>query len=292
MIGFNMLKAQVTLASRFAAGSILALLLAVLLGAAPAIAASSDWVKAADSKLRLISGGERPGGEGSWAGIQLRMEPGWKTYWKVPGDTGVPPSFDWSGSENLKSAEVLFPAPKNIPDAGGQAYGYKGEVVFPVKLTPERKGEPVTLKLTMDFGLCKDICIPNHAELSLRIPAEPKPAAAESLMIDRYLAWVPKPVEQGDLPALAGIEKRFDKMEPELVIDIRYPEGAERTDLFIDAGEDYVPPAMEEGEGQDGAKRFVVTFRDKDEVEDLMGETLTFTMVSDRGAREVKRKLD
>ncbi|MFD0988382.1 protein-disulfide reductase DsbD domain-containing protein [Methyloligella solikamskensis] len=255
-------------------------------------AASSKWVEAADSKLRLITGGELPDGEGSWAGIEIRMEPGWKTYWKSPGDTGVPPYFDWSGSENLKSAEILYPAPKNLPDAGGQAYGYKGEVVFPVKVTPEREGESVTLKLTMDFGLCKDICIPNHAELSIRIPAEPKPSVADSLLIDRYLAWVPKPVEQGDLPDIANIEKRFDKLEPELVIDIRYPEGAERADLFVDAGEDYIPPAMEEGDGKDGAKRFVITFRDKDEVQDLKGEVLTFTMVSDRGAREAKRTLE
>ncbi len=292
MNGFKMLKTKMKQAAQLVASVGLGLLALVSLMAQPGAAADSGWVEAADSKLRLIAGGETRGGEGVWAGIEMRMEPGWKTYWKVPGDTGVPPAFDWSGSKNLKSAEVLFPAPKNIPDAGGQAYGYKGEVVFPVKVTPEQEGEPVTLNLTMDFGLCKDICIPNHVELSLKLPAEPKPSAADSLMIDRYLAWVPKPVEQGALPELAGIEKRFDKLEPELVIDIRYPEGAERTDLFIDAGEDYIPPAMAEGEGKDGAKRFIVTFRDKDEVVDLKGETLTFTMVSDRGAREAKRTLE
>ncbi|ODA67241.1 hypothetical protein A7A08_01988 [Methyloligella halotolerans] len=278
--------------------SILCILAALVLGAGLSTvagsvqAASSPWVEAADSKVRLITGGELPGGKGSWAGVEVRMAPGWKTYWKSPGDTGVPPYFDWSGSENLKSAEILYPAPKILPDAGGQAYGYKDEVVFPVKVTPERPDEPVKLKLSMDFGLCKDICIPNHADLSLRIPVEPKPSAADSLLIDRYLAWVPKPVKKGDLPDIANIEKRFDKLEPELVIDIRYPDGAERTDLFLDAGEDYIPPAMAEGEGKDGTKRYVVTFRDKDEVNDLKGEVLTFTMVSDRGAREAKRTLE
>ncbi|XSG81000.1 MAG: protein-disulfide reductase DsbD domain-containing protein [Methyloligella sp. ZOD6] len=257
-----------------------------------AMAASSDWVQAADSKLRLITGAALPDGEGVWAGVEIRMDPGWKTYWKSPGDSGVPPYFDWSGSENLKSAELLYPAPKNLPDAGGQAYGYKGEVVFPVKVTPERADEPIKLKLAMDFGLCKDICIPNHADLALEIPAELAPSASDSLIIDRYLAWVPKPVEQGALPEIAEIAQDFDRDEPRLVIDIRYPEDAARTDLFIDAGEDYIPPPMAKGEGKDGTERFVVTFRDKEEVRDLMGEVLTFTMVSDRGAREAKRRLE
>lgn len=267
--------------------------LAILAGlACAAQAASSPWVKAADSQLRLIAGGALPEGGGVWAGIEMKLEPGWKTYWKNPGDSGVPPYFDWSGSKNLKSAEILYPAPKNLPDAGGQAYGYKREVVFPVRVLREREGEPVELKLTLDFGLCKDICIPNHAELSLKIPADPKPGIAQARLIDRYLAWVPQPVEPGDLPEIAGIEKRFDKLKPELVIDIRYPEGADRTDLFLDAGEDYIPPPFPEGDGRDGVKRFVVTFRDKEEVQDLMGEVLTFTMVSDQGAREAKRRLN
>ena len=106
------------------------------------------------------------------AGIQLRMDPGWKTYWRNPGDSGVPPSFDWTGSKNLKHAEVLYPAPHRFADAGGTAIGYDDQVVFPVKLTPERDGEPIELKLAFAFGLCKDLCIPNDVSLGLTLDAE------------------------------------------------------------------------------------------------------------------------
>ena len=68
-----------------------------------------------------------------------------------PGDSGVPPSFDWTGSKNLKQAEVLYPAPHRFADANGTAIGYDDEVVFPVKLTPEREGEPIELKLAFAY---------------------------------------------------------------------------------------------------------------------------------------------
>ena len=125
------------------------------------------------SKARLVSGtvGGAENGE-LLAGVQIRLEPGWKTYWRTPGDSGVPPSFDWSGSKNLKEAQVLYPAPHRFADAGGTAIGYEDEVVFPVKITPERPGEPVELKLNVAYGLCKTLCIPNQASLSLELPPQ------------------------------------------------------------------------------------------------------------------------
>ena len=76
----------------------------------------------------------------------------------------MPPSFDWSGSKNLKQAEVLYPAPHSFADASGTAIGYEDEVVFPVKLTPEREGEPIELKLALSYGLCKNLCVPNDVK--------------------------------------------------------------------------------------------------------------------------------
>ncbi|HBR25972.1 MAG TPA: hypothetical protein DD732_02860, partial [Rhizobiales bacterium] len=111
-----------------------------------AIASTSPWVASTNSKVRLVSGALDLDGKPTLvAGVQLRMDGGWKTYWKNPGDSGVPPTFDWSGSNNLKHAEVLYPAPHRIADANGTAIGYDDEIVFPVKLTPEREGEPIEL---------------------------------------------------------------------------------------------------------------------------------------------------
>ena len=143
-------------------------------------------------KVRLVSGAvTQDGSAAPYAAIQLRMDPGWKTYWRNPGDSGVPPSFDWSGSKNLKSAEVLYPAPHRFADANGTAIGYKDEVVFPVKITPEHAGEPVDLALTFEYGLCKDLCIPNSASLNVVLP--PDLGKGDAVLIDTALSRVPKP---------------------------------------------------------------------------------------------------
>ena len=78
------------------------------------------------------------------------------------------PSFDWTGSKNLKQAELLYPAPHSFADANGTAIGYDDEVVFPVRLTPEREGEAIELKLALSYGLCKDLCVPNDVSLGPR----------------------------------------------------------------------------------------------------------------------------
>src|SRR5215470_19177528 len=142
-----------------------------LLGAAPAaLSDQSPWVSSTDSKVRLVSGAvELDGKPCLLGGVQLRMNGGWKTYWRNPGDSGVPPSFDFKGSKNLKQALLLYPAPHRIADANGTAIGYDDEVIFPVKITPERDGEPVDLKLAFEYGLCKDLCIPNEVSLALAV---------------------------------------------------------------------------------------------------------------------------
>ena len=84
----------------------------------------------------------------------------------------MPPTFDWTGSKNVKSAEVLYPMPHRFADAAGTAIGYDDEVVFPVKITPENAGEPVTLSLTFEYGLCKDLCIPSSVDLRALLPAD------------------------------------------------------------------------------------------------------------------------
>src|SRR5436309_312013 len=72
------------------------------------------------------------------AGVELQLPEGWKTYWRTPGDAGgVPPTFDWSKSDNLASVKVLYPAPKRFSDRAGDTVGYKGTVVFPVEVIPK-----------------------------------------------------------------------------------------------------------------------------------------------------------
>ena len=275
------------LAMRFIFVFAAALAGALMLAGLAATAAQSPWVAATESKVRLI-GGAAPGEDAGTmlAGVHIHMDDGWKTYWRSPGDSGVPPRFDWAGSKNLKQAEVLYPAPHRFADASGTAIGYTGEVVFPVKLTPERKDEPIELKLGLDYGLCKSLCIPNQANLSLSLAPGAAPDPGDVLLLDSVLGRVPKQAAPGELPAVATVEAKLDGPKPEIFVDTQFPPGATGSDLFIDAPDGtYVPVPKAVGPLVDGKQRFTVTFASKDEAKDIKGKTLTLTLVYDGGGR-------
>jgi DsbC/DsbD-like thiol-disulfide interchange protein len=122
------------------------------------------------SSVRLLNGGEK---DGAWqAGIYITLQPGWKTYWRVPGESGVPPQFDWSGSDNAADVAVAMPVPIRFSDGNGDGIGYKTEVVFPVNVKPADPARPVHLALKMFYAVCNDICVPVTADLKLDLTAE------------------------------------------------------------------------------------------------------------------------
>src|SRR5215813_6075025 len=120
-----------TAARTTALATALAATLEVMLAPAPyfnALAAdSSSWDGDARSAVRLVAGSRTSSGP-LRAGVEVRLADGWKTYWRYPGDSGVPPIFDFSKSENIKFASVLWPAPHRFSDGGGASIGYKGDV--------------------------------------------------------------------------------------------------------------------------------------------------------------------
>ncbi len=114
--------------------------------------------------------------------VHLILEPGWKTYWRSPGDTGVPPRFDWTGSANMADARPVWPRPEVIVSGGERTLGYHDELVLPVRITPAQADAPVDLKLALDFGLCRDICVPAHVTLTASSEdAAPDPRIAAAL---------------------------------------------------------------------------------------------------------------
>jgi DsbC/DsbD-like thiol-disulfide interchange protein len=270
-----------------AAGLALSLSVAYSPACLAASATESPWVKEAYSQVRLVSGAvDEQGEKRLFAGVQIRLDAGWKTYWRNPGDSGVPPKFDWTASKNLKEAQVLYPAPHRFADAGGTVIGYEDEVVFPIEITPERPGEPVELKLNVDYGLCKTLCIPNEVSLSLELPPQTAAAQTEDLLLKRFVDLVPKPVEQRELPALGDVEAKLDGAKPELVIDALFPAGASGSDLFIEAKDVFVPVPKPSGPLERGKQRFVVSFASAAEAAAVKGKPLTLTLVWDGGARE------
>ncbi|MFU1478969.1 protein-disulfide reductase DsbD domain-containing protein [Roseovarius sp. C7] len=118
------------------------------------------------------------------AGLELSLAPGWKTYWRAPGDAGIPPQFDWRGSANLAGVEVLWPRPRIIDQAGLKSIGYKEKVTLPLHVKPRKSGGDVTLRGVVDLGVCEDICIPAMVEVSGRLDrgvSRPDPRVAAAL---------------------------------------------------------------------------------------------------------------
>jgi len=233
------------------------------------------------SQVRLLSGGRQ--GENWLAGIEIALDFGFKTYWRNPGESGLPPSFDWSQSENVASVEVQWPAPTRHEDAAGVAYVYSQAVILPVMVKPKAGDKPVKLALTVDYGICKDICIPAHADLSLAL-TEDGPARAD---IEKALAKVPSRQalgSQGELAILSVQPTGGDKSA--LSVSVRAPAGAKPV-LFAEAPENWYvstsPP--------DDANRFTVTVEEKPK--DASGSVpLTLTLVAGGKAVETQVNLD
>lgn len=261
-----------------------ALLCLLLIGAVTSHASAelaSDWAEGHSSRARLIAGKDI-------AGVELQMPEGWKTYWRNPGDAGgVPPSFDFSKSGNLASADVLYPAPKRYSDRAGDTVGYKGTVVFPVRLTPKDPALPIDLRLKLDYGVCREICIPAEADLALDII--PDKATSIPAELDAALKRVPAPEDarRPNDPVLKSVRSELDGSNPRLVLEADFPGGAEHADIFIEAPDGlYVPLPKKVAADETGHATFEVDLSDGSDVEDLKDKTLTATLVSDAGQSE------
>ncbi len=133
-----------------------------------AFAQGSGWVSGSQVRAQLVSGDIDA--DGFDVGLDVQMGEGWHGYWRVAGDAGLPPRFDWSGSRNVKDVTVEWPAPVRKDEAGLQVFGYGDRVFFPVRVMPEVVGEAVALDLALDIMVCKDICIPQKLHLTMDVP--------------------------------------------------------------------------------------------------------------------------
>lgn len=194
---------------------------------------ASPWHGDERSAVRLIAGAPKDGdAEVLRAGLEIRLQPGWKTYWRYPGDSGIPPRFAFEGSENVAQVSVLWPAPQRFDDgAGGSSIGYGRGVILPLHVVPREPGKPVTLRLALDYAICEKLCIPVEAKTSLALPRGPTGfdgalAAAEGR--------VPKPVPLGPRDPLGILSMQLDAADARRVlVDVAAPAGA-RVALFAE----------------------------------------------------------
>ena len=213
---------------RLLCAALIACGIAAVSGATACAGGKSPWSEDVRSAVRLVSGANKNGDANLRAGIEIKMQPGWKTYWRYPGDSGVPPHFDFSGSENLKTATVLYPAPHLFTDETGQSLGYKDRIIFPLVISPQQPGKPVRLRLKADYAVCEKLCVPaeGRAELTLT----PGDSSQDSALAAAE-ARVPKQVTAAQLGLT--VRRTNNGTKPLVAVDLGAPAG-NPIDLFVE----------------------------------------------------------
>lgn len=206
------------------------LLVAAMLTVAPlgALAESFDSV----IKAEVLPGWRLKDGD-HMAALHLRLAKGWKTYWRAPGDAGIPPIFDWRGSRNLQGAAVLWPTPHVFWQSGMRSVGYKNEIVLPIRLNLKDGSADARLKTVVDIGICKDVCLPHRIKVEATLPhavTRPDPAIVAAL--------ADRPYSRSE----AGVSKVTCRVSPveggmSLRAEIALPKGTGREETVVEAAD-------------------------------------------------------
>ncbi|MCH7943930.1 MAG: hypothetical protein IIB67_11970, partial [Proteobacteria bacterium] len=222
-----------------ARGLVAGLILALSALAVEARESATAWDSTEVSDIRLISAQDAVGGGTVSLGLQIRLAPTWKTYWRSPGEAGFPPRIDWTGSTNLESVDIAWPAPTRFLEIGDLVtHGYKDEVVFPLAVRATDPSLPLVLHAVVDYPVCQEICYPFQATFTLELPpgvARPTDHGAD---IARFLARVPGPPKPGQ-PRLASVEVAGGGADQILRIVARAPSGFIDPEVFVEG-----PPAF------------------------------------------------
>jgi DsbC/DsbD-like thiol-disulfide interchange protein len=258
---------------------------------APALALESPWTDTGKANLRLLAAAPSVAGAPLRAGIEIRLAPGWHTYWRYPGDAGVPPRFDWSGSGNLATVEVRWPAPERIQVEGGlQSIGYHDDVILPLRVRAKDPAQPVSLRLKLDIGVCEKICIPAEARLALDIPARP---SGSSAALDAADARVPAAAALGKSKNFGVLSVRLERgKNPRALIEVAAPDG-KPLDLFAEGPtDDWALPLPNRISSGNGRARFAVSIEGAPAGGSPTPSKLRLTLVAGNEAIEVTAPLD
>src|SRR3979409_1931596 len=189
---------------------------------------SSPWQRDGHSAVRLLAGSRS--GAVLLGGIAVQLQPGWKTYWRMPGDSGVPPRFDFSKSENVEAVTVMWPAPTKFDDgAGGYSLGYHDQIVLPLRIVAKNADKPVTLRAAINYAVCEKLCIPVEANAELAIASV---ASTEESALFAALDTAHKPANVGDPNPLTIRDVKRDG-KAGVLVDVISPDG-HQVSLFVE----------------------------------------------------------
>jgi DsbC/DsbD-like thiol-disulfide interchange protein len=251
---------------------------------------ASSWDGDARSAVRLLAG-SRPAGSGFLhAGIEVRLAAGWHTFWRYPGDSGIPPQFDFAGSRNVKSVEVMWPAPQRIAEAGITTIGYEVGVIFPLRVIPQDATRPVELHLKLDYAICEKLCVPAEGRGKLALSGG---ATSQDAALIAAEGRVPRKVRLGEGQTLAvkSVQRAAGAGKPRVVVDVVAPAGV---DLFAEGPTpQWALPVPEPVAGTPpGTARFAFELDGAPTGERYEGAAITLTAVAPGGAIEVTTRLD
>ncbi len=205
-------------------------LAAILLALLPGLAAAENYDNVIAAEL--LPGWRLSNGD-HMAALHLRLAPGWKTYWRTPGDAGIPPQFNWRGAANTKGVGVHWPAPMVFWQSGMRSIGYQNEVVLPLRVTLKNGTRDAQLGGTIDLGICKDVCLPHSVRVSAHLSADmnkPDPSIVAALA---DLPFAPR--DAGVMGVACRITPRPDGMGLHVAIDM--PTGTGREETVVEAAD-------------------------------------------------------
>ncbi len=273
--------------SRPALGFVITILASLTAVAARAQDAS-PWQDDGHSAIRLLAGSRS--GAVLLGGIAFQLKPGWHTYWRTPGDSGVPPRFDFSKSDNVEAVTVLWPAPTKFDDgAGGTSLGYHDQVILPLRIVAKNADKPVTLRATVNYAVCEKLCIPVEANVELAFTSV---ASTEDSVLFAALDTVPKPANVGD-PNPLTIRDVEREGRSEVLVDVVSP-NAKPVSLFVEGPTpDWglpVPKLLDHG--PPGVKRFAFALDGVPPGVNPEGAALKLTLVGGDRAYEFNINLE
>ncbi|PDQ17987.1 hypothetical protein CN311_27110 [Mesorhizobium sanjuanii] len=254
----------------------------LLLGAAvglgtglPAAASSSIWYNSEGGKVRLVTSG-KPDEAGRLHGVlDIALKPGWKTYWRDPGDAGVPPQLDISASTNITDATFSFPPPQRHGDGYGKWAGYDHPVSLPVTFTLSAPNQPAVIDADIFLGICETICIPVQTRLTVDPGSDPD-NAEDTALVKAALATLPTPAGPDfGIKILPGDHET-------LIVEASFPGDPEAVDFFVAGERDYMFGAPARSE-KDGKLVFTVPILDRPSTTPTDGG-LYYTLTSADGA--------
>jgi DsbC/DsbD-like thiol-disulfide interchange protein len=249
---------------------------------------ASPWQRDGHSAVRLLAGSRS--GAVLLGGIAFQLQPGWKTYWRSPGDSGVPPRFDFTKSDNIEAVTVLWPAPMRFDDgAGGVSLGYHDQIVLPLRIVSKSADKPVTLRAEVNYAVCEKLCIPVEANVELAFNSV---ASTEDSALFAALDTVPKPANVGD-PNPLTIRDVKREGKDKVLVDVVTPDNR-NLNLFVEGPTpDWglpVPKLVEQS--PPGVKRFAFALNGVPPGVNPEGAALKLTLVGGERAYEFNINLE